>query len=471
MSTIDVIDITAEEVAKILSIEEGHFSDLKAIEVAPAKLTRSLSAFSNAEGGDLYLGIDEQANTRSWRGFSDVEDANAHIQTFEELFPLGEGYAYMFLRADDYPGLVLKIEIRKSREIRPASNQTVYLRRGAQNLPQTTDEQLTRLKRAKGIASFETETVAVGSALITDSFQIVEFMVEVVPSSEAEPWLRKQNLLRNGNPTVAGIVLFADEPQAVLPKQCGIKVYRYNTQDEDGSRETLASNPLSIEGSAYKQVYEAVRRTREIMQNVRIMTAEGLKEAQYPPQALHEIITNAVLHRDYSIADDIHVRIFDNRVDVLSPGHLPAHITPGNILEERFARNGVIVRLMNKFPNPPNKDVGEGLNTAFSAMRQMNLKDPEISHSGEYVLVRLRHESLGTPQELILKYLDNHEFIANRQVRDITNIKSENAAKHVLQRMVEAGELDVVTGKTVFDTKYKKAGGPSAFNDPAKTRS
>jgi ATP-dependent DNA helicase RecG len=82
---------------------------------------------------------------------------------------------------------------------------------------------------------------------------------------------------------------------------------------------------------------------------------------RYPPETLHEIITNAVLHRDYSIADDIHIRVFDNRVEVQSPGRLPAHVTPDNILDERFSRNGTIVRLVNKFPNPPNKDVGEGL--------------------------------------------------------------------------------------------------------------
>jgi len=46
---------------------------------------------------------------------------------------------------------------------------------------------------------------------------------------------------------------------------------------------------------------------------------------------------------------------------------LPAHITPKNILKERFARNGNLVRVINKFPDPPNKDVGEGLNTAFEA--------------------------------------------------------------------------------------------------------
>ena len=67
-----------------------------------------------------------------------------------------------------------------------------------------------------------------------------------------------------------------------------------------------------------------------------------------------------------------------SRIEVQSPGRLPAHITPQNILTERFARNGAIVRLLNKFPDPPNKDVGEGLNTAFEKMHQLGLKSPDI---------------------------------------------------------------------------------------------
>ena len=459
MAAIDIVEISVEEAEKVLAIEEGHFADLKAIDVAPAKLTRSVAALSNAEGGELYIGVDEDVakGARTWRGFTNPEGANAHIQVFDTLFPLGDGYSYTFLREPGRRGLVLKVEVGKSREIRRASNGTVYVRKGAQNLPVGDEEALARLRRNKGLSSFETETVAVARELITDSLQITTFMVEVVPTSEPEPWLRKQQLLREDKPTVAGLVLFADEPQAILPKQCGIKLYRYRTKEADGTRDTLDFDPISIEGSAYEQIHNAVAKATEIIESVSIMTPDGLKPASYPATALHEIITNAVLHRDYSIADDIHVRIFDNRVEILSPGTLPAHITPENILRERFARNGVIVRIINKFPDPPNKDVGEGLNTAFEAMKKMNLKEPEISQSEGYVWVVLKHESLGTPQELIIKFLESHELIANKDAREITNIKSENAMKHILKTMVAAGELEIVEGATKFQTKYRRA--------------
>ena len=63
-----------------------------------------------------------------------------------------------------------------------------------------------------------------------------------------------------------------------------------------------------------------------------------LKEAYYPAEALKELLVNAVIHRDYSLNDDIHVRIYDNRIEIQSPGRLPGYITRENILEERYSR-------------------------------------------------------------------------------------------------------------------------------------
>jgi len=282
------------------------------------------------------------------------------------------------------------------------------------------------------------------------------FAQEVIPSADVARWVKKQQLLREDKPTVAGLMLFSDEPQALLPKRSGIKIYRYQTREE-GERAVLAFDPKTIEGNANNLIKNAVSETVKQIESIEILTSQGLVKAKYPKEALHEIVTNAVLHRDYSVPDDVHIKIFDNRVEVQSPGLLPAHITPDNILEERFSRNGIIVRLINKFKNPPNKDVGEGLNTAFEAMKTMRLVDPEIKQQGMNVIVVLKHEPLATPETLIMEFLEENDTIVNRQAREITNIGSENAMKHILRRMVESGLLEVVQGKTVFDTKYVKS--------------
>lgn len=470
MGGITTTGISDAEVAKLLALEEGHFSDIKSFRIAPAKLTRSIAAFANSEGGELFIGVEEDksAGHRTWLGFKTMEAANGHIQVFESMFPLGTDFSYEFLSNTCSDGLVVKVHVRKTREIKKASDGKVYVRRGAQNLPVDSPERLEILKRDKGITSFEDETVACDKSLVTNSEQIIRFMLEVIPTSEPESWLRMQMLLVNSQPTVAGVVLFADLPQAILPKRTGIKIYRYKTKDDQGTRETLDFDPLSIEGNAYEQIRSAVLEAQRIIESVRVRTAEGLSPLQYPTTAVHEIITNAVLHRNYSAPDDIHIRIFDNRVEVMSPGTLPGHVTPENILDERFARNPTIVRLINKFPDPPNKDIGEGLNTAFRAMRAMKLKNPTVVQSSGSVTVTLRHEPLASPDETILAYLQTHAEIANRDAREICFIGSENKMKTILQKMVKTGLIELLPDRTRYSAAYRLPVADSSTPSEAK---
>lgn len=446
---VTVADISAEQRDLILALPEGHFHDLKSRDIAPGKLTRTISAFANAAGGELYIGIDERAGPggakiRSWRGFADPEEANGHLQAFEAVSPLGTYVRATFLQSPTNSGLVLQLEILKTREIVRAGDDIPYVRRGAQNLPQITDEQLARLRLDKGITSFETEPVSTDAVVVTNSTVVLDFLLNVIPTAEPEPWLRKQLLLTGDKPTVAAVLLFAELPQAVLPKRCGIKILRYRTTDPAGSRETLAFDPLTVEGWLYDQIPAAVRETVRVVEGVQVLGPTGLESIKYPHETLHEIITNAVLHRDYSIAADIQIRVFDNRIEVESPGRLPGHVTTQNILTEQFARNGMIVRLINKFPDPPNKDVGEGLNTAFRAMRALRLKDPVIEDRDSSVVVHIRHERLASPEEAILTYLANHDEINNAVARQITGITSENKVKEVFYRLRDAGKLERV---------------------------
>ena len=465
--------ITTEQAQRVILAQEGQFCDVKAIEILPGKLTKALSAFANSDGGDLYLGIDEVGTDkqRVWRGFVNPEAANAHVQTFETFFPLGADFLYEFLKCDTLPGLVLHALINKTKGIRNASNDIPYIRRGAQSVPANTDEQLQQLRYTKGIASFESETVDVPKEIVTDSDVITEFILEVVPTTEPEKWLRKQILLRDELPTVAGVLLFADEPQAAIPKHCGIKVYRYKTKEQEGFREVLAFDPKTVEGNLYGQIREAVKLTSEIVESIPKMGDEALEYVKYPTEALHEIITNAVLHRDYSIADDVHIRIFDIRVEVQSPGRLPAHITVENILDERFARNGQLVRILNKFPDPPNKDVGEGLNTAFSAMKQLGLKAPVIREDANAVLVIIKHEPLASPEEAIMDYLQSHDTINNSKAREITHITADHRIKTIFGRMVKKAMIEQVPGTRTSNTSYRKPMGGAAGSDDVVSNS
>lgn len=450
--------ITDQQSQKILATEEGQFADVKSADISPGKLTKNISAFANSDGGDLYIGITEDGpdKVRGWKGFSNQEAANSHLQVVSDLFPLGGDVDFQFLRCDGRSGLILHIQINKTKQVVKASNKLPYFRRGAQSLPADTPELIRRLDYLKGISSFESEPLNVPAEMITDSDVVKQFVAEVVPKVAPKIWLKKQLLLQSEKPTVAGALLFADEPQAIIPKRCGIKIYRYKTTEAQGSRDTLAFDPKTVEGCLYKQIKTAVRMTAEIAEEIPKLGEDALESIKYPAQTLHEIITNAVIHRDYSMADDVHIRVFENRVEIESPGRLPAHITVENILTERVARNGAVVRILNKFPDPPNKDVGEGLNTAFEAMHQLGLKAPLITERENSVLVVIRHERLASAEEAIMDYLAVNSTIKNAQARHLTHVRMDHQIKTIFGRMVKAGMIEQVPGTRTSKTAYRK---------------
>jgi ATP-dependent DNA helicase RecG len=211
--------IASEQYRTLMQLPEGHFVDLKGKAIKSANITKTVSAFANAGGGEIYVGIEEvidaKGQTRLWRGFENIEAANGLIQAIETLTPLGNHYDAIFLSVDGAPGHVVQFTIFKSTEIIQASNGKVYVRRGAQNLPLEGEEALQRLRLDKGLVSFEDHTTDCDLEEITNSESIIDFLLQVVPTVEPEPWLRKQRLIRDERPTVSGVLLYADEPQAV----------------------------------------------------------------------------------------------------------------------------------------------------------------------------------------------------------------------------------------------------------------
>ncbi|MBA4541995.1 hypothetical protein H1164_03635 [Thermoactinomyces daqus] len=184
---------------------------------------------------------------------------------------------------------------------------------------------------------------------------------------------------------------------------------------------------------------------------------DNLIKLNYPYEALKEILVNAVIHRDYSLNDDIHVRIYDNRVEIQSPGKLPGYITKENIMDERYARNPNIVRLLHNLPDPVNYDIGEGLNTAKNAMMKAGLVAPEIEELENSVVVTLKHQKLASIEDQIMEYLENHSFVTNKIIRNLTGENSENKVKRAFQRLRKQGKIEPLDpNANAFNFKYRK---------------
>ena len=441
-----IYEVDESQAAKITATQENYLNDIKAREIKPAKLSETISAFANAAGGDVYVGIEEDkiSNTRTWHGFDDPEQANAISHVLFQAHAFGNHVKFEFLSNKNLPGLVLHITIKKVKEIVKSSSGEVFVRINAGKQKIDTPEKLKRLELDKGIVTFENEWVEIPLPRIENSLSILNFLINVIPTGEPLTYLNNQDLIKEGNARVSGVLLFCDEPAVFLPKRCSVKIMRYRTKDNDIGREFLEGTPLTIEGDAYNLIYNAVSATKQIVEGIKKLGEEGLETIEYPEDALHEVITNAILHRDYSIVTDVQIRIFDNRIEIENPGKLPGHVTITNILDTQSARNPSLVRLINKFPNPPNKDVGEGLNTAFRAMESLRLKPPVIREKDSSVLVVIRHEPLGSPEELVMKFMENNEEITNTIARDITGIKSENTMKNVFLRLKVRNMLEPI---------------------------
>ncbi len=431
--------------------DETHFYDQKAIEVSGAKVQKIAVAFANSDGGEFIIGIkdskEEKEPEKRWAGATKVEDFNSHLQALSEVSPTID-FSCTFLTSQVYQGITLLIKIEKSGFVHKTASNDIYVRNGAQSNKLTTKEKILELQLAKGASSFEDFIVAsLPAEIVYETPNIKEFLSQISPKTESLDYCISENLLdlKTYDPKVSGILLFANNPSANIPRKCAVKIVRYETKEDEPERDNLKET-YALEGPTYQLIHKTVEKVTEIMSGISVWTTNGLNKMEYPSEAIWEIITNAIIHRDYSISDDVQIHIFDNRIEVMSPGKLPGYVTVNNILDARFARNTKIVRTLSKYKDAPNKDIGEGLNTAFEKMKEWKLQSPTIEERGNYVVVTIPHIPLARPSEMILNFLSHNETINNRQARDIIGIKSENSMKTEFYKLRDEGLLERVPG-------------------------
>lgn len=450
-----VSKLNQNQVNILLSTEEDHFNDFKD-QRGLTKASKTASAFANADGGDLYIGImDKKEPNRLANLYVDQEAANGCISLIFGLFADGPEFVSCEFFEMAGKGLCVHFIIQKTPYVVKANDGNIYKRQNAADREVKSRDDLMRLELEKGVRSFEDAAVEAYPDEIKGSNASRLFLQSVIPSSEnLDNFLVKERLLSENRLRVCALLLFDDNPQSLLP-HAGVKLYRYKTLEIEGSREDLVGQPETIEGCVYDVIYKSVKLAKEKIELIPKLSDSGFINIKYPEEAIHEVICNALLHRDYSINDYVHIRIFDNRVEVESPGRLAGPVTVKNILRQRFARNKKLVRLVGKFPSPPNKDVGEGLNTAFRSMQQLNLGKPEIEETEASVIVRLKHEPLDSKADLIKQYLLKNEFINNKKAREICNVQSDSIIRKLFHSMIAAKEIEKDENTRGTGTKYR----------------
>lgn len=341
-------------------------------------------ALGNADGGEFVVGIaddkDEPDVAKRWKGANQIEDFNGLLQALFDVSPSLDVRVEV-LECPGKAGLALRVIVEKGSEVHKTADNTVYVRRGAQSLPLKDPAKILELSFAKGATTYEDQTLSdIPLEEISESKPLQEFLKGFSPRSDPLDYVVNQHLAdpKTWHPKVAAALLFHPAPHAVVPRKCSVKIARYATKEDDPEREHLVSVE-TLSAPLYDLIQQAINRVTEVISEIEVWTSSGMKSVEYPKEAIWEVVVNALIHRDYSISDDTMVYIYDNRVEVVSPGRLPGYVTVENILDARYSRNPKVVRSLAWYKDPPNKDLGEGLNTTFQKMKDWKLKSPQIT--------------------------------------------------------------------------------------------
>ena len=191
--------------------------------------------------------------------------------------------------------------------------------------------------------------------------------------------------------TCAGILLFGKMPTQFIP--CArVRFLRY-----DGTHEGVGGMINIVKDEVVElPLPRLLLRMKDIlasqMREFQTLDEDGTfkKHPEYPEFAWLEGLVNAVTHRDYSISGEyIRIKMFDDRIEFLSPGKLPNIVTVENIRTTRYSRNPVIARVLSDFGWV--KELNEGVKRIYIDMENFFLEPPVYSEPGNNVQLVLKN--------------------------------------------------------------------------------
>lgn len=451
------------ETSDLSAIYEQGQSETLAFEpenAAVLRLAETFSALANTQGGTVLLGIDPASD--AVKGLRDVE------ATREKALAAG-------LRCE--PPLVLPRPATVTLQGKPLLLVTIpsglphayamrgkYMEREGKKNRALGPRQLRDLLRQRGEGNFEAQVLQ-GATLDDLDRERVDayaklFLTDVSSRSRWDEGTLDL-LYRRGcltketstfRPTVAGLLLFGREPQRLLPSAEVVLVRYSGTEMSDTFIRETARGSLSEQIRAAEAFLVANMR-----KGARIQEFRREDKSEYPLPAVREVIVNAVAHRDYLIrGEEIRVVMFTDRIEVYSPGRLPGHITVENIVEERFARNEVIVQVLTDLGFV--ERLGYGIDRILRQMSESGLPKPKFEEtangfrvtlrgageqfvSADFDRNRYRNLSLNERQTAALQVLHKTGRIGNRDLKELYPDVSDETIRRDLADLVDAGVL------------------------------
>lgn len=324
---------------------ESQYVEFKSEKVSAKALAEEIAAFANAEGGEIWLGIeDDRRITGLSRSYEEDVMNICRNAVIPALTPVFQAYVIEGKQ-------VARITIPKGIDRPYYTSRNRYMVRVGSTKRVASREELIRLFQVSGFFHYDLVPLHQTTAAHLDFSALADYFSRYQIDFSGESEAEKKRLLaasdiidKEGRATVGGLLVFGISPEKTM-HQAGIAFAHFNGTEIDAE----LTDKKTAGGSLPRQVDNALA---AIKANLRIGSKiEGAKRIEaphYPDKVFRELLVNAVVHRNYSIVgSQIRVLLFKDRIEFISPGRLPNTVTIEKLsVGTSFARNPLLVRLM-----------------------------------------------------------------------------------------------------------------------------
>ncbi len=418
-------------------------------------LAETLVAFANGDGGTIFFGLNEQGQV-----VDQLLDEAVQGHLVRALLMCRPPVVTHWEQHELPGGTVVALKVPRSPELHALADGRVLIRAGAENRP-LGGEAIRHLAATKSSGDFEGELVEGATLVDLDKAVLDEYMrlraergQRVLSGSLQDHLVEIGAMSDDGTPTVAGMLLFGKHPQTFLP-QSGIIFVKFLGKEARG-RDGLAGygRRVEIEGPAARMIERAWQLVNEEMRVEAVVN--GLKREErpeYPRFAVREALVNAVCHRDYRLSGRrVEIRMYEDRLEVISPGGLPGYITLDNIVEEHFSRNPRLVAGLFQWGYI--EELGLGIDRMIEEMLQYGHAAPNFEAKPYSFTVRLYNtlerlplitahwpSNMNERQMRAMNFLEQQGRITNRDYRQLCPDANPETLRLDLVDLVDKGLL------------------------------
>ncbi|MBT1172827.1 putative DNA binding domain-containing protein [Bifidobacterium sp. MA2] len=414
------MDSKIDEAAVFSRMDESQYFDRKSARIKPEDVTRHIIAFANASGGQLVIGIEDKGAVTGFKR----ENAKP-VESFEQI-PITQCAPSPRVAARRIPCvnakgqddviLVLDVSPSSNHVIARRSNGDVYLREG-DNSVLLDREQVLALEYDKGQRWFEDEpeTWANPDDLDHDVLDRYKRSIGAADIPD-ERVLRSRGFLMDGKLTNAGVLLFTENPAAFLPS-ARVRVLKIDGTQLHTGRNLNIVKDEEFDGPLPEVVEQSSRLIGSLLREFQVLGEDGRFRtvSEYPRFAWFEGLVNAVAHRDYSIRGEYtRVMIFDDRLEITSPGALPNRVTLENMRTTRYARNPKICHVLTAFELV--RELNEGVHRMYEEMEELGLPDPEYSEPNDVNVKLVLRNNIRQRVPYLNKQQDENPAISQTEI-------------------------------------------------------